>query len=64
MPDCILCDTDLPVIDAYLLIPLTWRSELVLKHTCYRVEDKTSMEVVFGPDSTAKTSTKEKQKQI
>lgn len=55
-----LCDTDLPAIDAYLLIPLTWGSQLFLKHTCY----KTSMEVVFGLDSTTKTSTKEKQKQI
>lgn len=55
-----LCDTDSPVTDAYLLIPLPWESKLVLKHTYYRFEDKTPMEVVFGPDSTRTTSAKEK----
>lgn len=43
MLDFSLCDTDSPVTDAYLLIPLTQESQLVLKHTYYKFEEKTPM---------------------
>jgi len=58
--DFSFCDTDSPVTDAYLLIPLTLESKLVLKHTYYRFEGKTPMEMVFSLDFTRTTSAKEK----
>lgn len=54
------CDTDSSVIDVYLLISLTRKSQLVLKHNYFNFDIKTLMEVVFSPDFTRASSANEK----